>query len=71
MVPLEVQVTEQEKAHEIKKLEIQISGAVGYLVTLRRVARENESMDIYPMFEDSTIKAMLDRYEALAALRGY
>lgn len=71
MGPLEVNVTEQEKQHEIKKLEIQISGAVGYLVTLRRVATENGSLDIYPMFEDSTIKAMLDRYEALAALRGY
>ena len=64
-------MTEQEKAHEIKKLEIQISGAVGYLVMLRQVAREKGAMDVYPMFEDSTIKDMLDRYEALAALRGY
>lgn len=67
----EVQVTEQEKAHEIKKLEIQISGAVGYLVALRRAARENGAMDVYPMFEDTTIKNMLDRYESLSALRGW
>lgn len=64
-------MTEQEKAHEIKKLEIQISGAVGFLVALRRSARENGAMDLYPMFDDSTMKTMLDRYEALAALRGW
>ncbi len=64
-------MTEQEKAHEIKKLEIQISGAVGFLVTLRRYARENGAMDLYPMFDDFTMKNMLDRYEALSALRGY
>ena len=64
-------MTEQEKAHEIAKLESQISGAVGFLVTLRRYVRENGVTDVYPMFEDSTIKNMLDRYEALSALRGY
>lgn len=68
---VEVQVTEQEKAHEIKKLEIQINSAVGFLVVLRRSARENGSMDLYPMFEDPTMKNMLDRYETLSALRGY
>jgi hypothetical protein len=71
MVPQEVNVTEQEKAYEMKKLETQISGAVGFLVMLRRTARENGAMDVYPMFEDSTISNMLDRYEALSALRGY
>lgn len=64
-------MTEQEKAHEIAKLEIQISGAVGFLVVLRRSARENGAMDLYPMFEDSTMKTMLDRYESLTALRGW
>ena len=71
MGPQEVQVTEQEKQHEIKKLEIQINGAVGYLVMLRRIARDNGATDIYPMFEDATIKNMLDRYETLSTLRGY
>ena len=64
-------MTEQEKALEIKKLEIQINGAVGFLVVMRRYVRENGAADLYPMFEDSTIKNMLDRYETLTALRGY
>lgn len=64
-------MTEQEKQAEIENLQIQVNGAVGYLVTLRKVARDYGSEDLYPMFADMTVKSLLDCYEALAALRGY
>lgn len=64
-------MTEQEKQGMIEKLQIQVNGAVGYLIVLEQVAKENNSLELYPVFQDVTVRSMLEDYKRLQALRGY
>ena len=64
-------MTEQEKQGMIEELQNQVNGAVGYLIVLEQVAKENNSLELYPIFKDVTIRSMLEDYKRLQALRGY
>jgi hypothetical protein len=64
-------MTEQEKAAAIKELEVGISSAVSCLAHVRKVARDMGTLDLFPMFDDITVKNMLDRYDEIRNLRGY
>lgn len=71
MVLQEVNVTEQEKQQAIENLQIQVNGAVSYLLLLRQTATQQNALHLYPVFENITVQSMLERYEKLQQVRGY
>lgn len=71
MVPQEVGVTEQEKQEAILELQCKVNGAISALVTLREVAKELGTVDVFPVFEDVSVKMAMDAYAELRTLRGY
>ncbi len=62
-------MTEQEKAATIKVLQSQVNGAVSYLVLLHDIVEKNGSLDLWPVFQDPTVRNMLGYYRQIQSIR--
>ena len=67
----EASMTAREIQNEIDTLQGQVNAAVNCLILLQEVATERGILHRYPMFEDCTIKSLLNDYQKLKKLRGY
>lgn len=64
-------MTQREQEATIESLQIEVNAAVSVLAMLRRAAAEKGTLNLYPIFEDITLKFALDSYERMRALKGY
>lgn len=67
-----MQATEENKNEAIDSLKLKILASAAYLAGLRKTSQTREEWkNLYPMFDDVTIKDMLDNYDKIENLRGW